>query len=48
MQSERKDALDQSKAYRFKVQVMKKKTKKTLDNSKKPVQDAQYAVYGSR
>ena len=48
MQSERDDALDQSKVYRVQVQVMKKNTKKTLDNANKPVQNAQYSVYGAR
>ena len=48
MQSERDDALDQSKVCRSQVRVMKKNTKKTLDNAIKPVQNAQYVVYGAR
>ena len=41
MQAERNNALDKSKVDISLVQFMKNKTKKTLDNANKTVQDAQ-------
>ena len=48
MQDERDNALYQSKVDRAQFRVMKKKTKKIVDNSPKKVQDAQSAVHGYR
>ena len=48
MRAERDDALYQSKIDRSQVRVMKKKTKKTVDNAHKKVQDAQSAVHGAQ
>ena len=41
MQAQRDDALDRLKVDIYQVIFMKKKTKKTVDNSNKTVQDAQ-------
>ena len=48
MQAERDDALYQSYVDISQVRVMKKKTKKTVDNAPKKVQDVQSAVYGAQ
>ena len=48
MQAERDDALYQSKFDRSQFRVMKNKTKKTVDNAPKKVQDTQSAVHGAQ
>ena len=48
MQAEKDDALYQSKVDRSQFRVMKKKTKKTVDNAPQNVQDAQSAVHGAQ
>ena len=48
IQAERNDALYQSKVDRSQVRFMKKKTKKTVANTNKIVQYAQYEVHGAR
>ena len=48
MRAERDDALYQSKIDRSQFRVMKKKTKKTVDNAVQKVQDAQSAVHCAR
>ena len=48
MQAERNDALYQSKVDRSQVRVVKKNTKKTVDNYPHKVQDAQSAVHGAQ
>ena len=48
MQAERYYALYESKVERPQFRVMKNKTKKTVDNAPKKVQDVQSAVYGAQ